>query len=317
MPLHTRLIRIDISPAGDERLRVDGRIVDVRKRGIVTFGGRPRGPGVVHDMSAGMEVDARTLRVLAVDPGMHIYPFHATAETGGESCADRIAGVGSLVGLSLENGYGDALTERIGGPLGCFHIFTLLRLIGPTVCHARATNGLRTFFSRTVIADALTADDNRIALHGSLCDLGTSAPGETRLGSAFECTARIVLALPRLEIIEAVGRMRESRGEEAGPWSDEPSLAALRGLDLRKGFSGQAQQVLGDPEGQRPLTHLVFMLAPVAVQAMPAFLAEIGWRPPPGSHPGGALDSCHMWRREGPLHRLLARNAAGGGESAR
>ena len=110
-----------------------GRIFDLRKRGLVPLAGKLQGPGVVHDMAVRLQLEYPSLRIRGIEPTMSAFPFAPGPATRGESCADRLPDVQRLVGASLRDGYGPTVVEQVGGPRGCFHIFTLLRLIGPTI----------------------------------------------------------------------------------------------------------------------------------------------------------------------------------------
>jgi hypothetical protein len=52
VPLHTRMITLRIGWGAGGAVRAEGRIFDLRKRGIVPLAGKLQGPGVVHDMGA-------------------------------------------------------------------------------------------------------------------------------------------------------------------------------------------------------------------------------------------------------------------------
>src|SRR5678815_4194584 len=110
-PLHTRLITLRLAWGEGGQLVADGRLVDLRKRGIVPLAGTIQGPGIVHDMAARVHIDADSLRVCAIAPAMNAYPFAPSPQTGGEGCPGRIGDVQQLCGLSLADGYGDAVME--------------------------------------------------------------------------------------------------------------------------------------------------------------------------------------------------------------
>ena len=51
----------------------------------------------------------------------------------------------------------------------------------------------------------------------------------------------------------------------------------------------------------QPLVHLLFMLAPTMLQCMPSLMEELKVRPRRAEGTHAAVDSCHMWRADGPL----------------
>src|SRR5579862_7241690 len=117
-PLHTRMISLRLSWGEGGTLMADGRIFDLRKRGLVPLGGKLQGPGVVHDMAVRMQLEYPALRIRAITPTMSAFPFAAGRATRGESCADRLPDVQRLVGASLREGYGATVIEQVGGPRG-------------------------------------------------------------------------------------------------------------------------------------------------------------------------------------------------------
>ena len=321
-PLHTRMITLRLRWDSDGQLEADGRLVDLRKRGIVPLAGAIQGPGIVHDMAARVSIDPDSLRVVALAPAMNAYPFAPSPQTRGEGCPARLGDVQQLVGLSLAEGYGDAVMERIGGPRGCFHVLTLLRLLGPSVVWAmsreRARGGARRpgapgspIFSRSVIVDGQWRGGTDIDLHGTISDVHFASGAETlplqeELERGFEAEVDLGVSLPAMAAQTPSGRMRESGPGvgNVGPWQSIDSIARLDGIALRKGFSARVQELFGDSAGLEPATHLVLMLAPVVMQSIPSLIDElqIGRRRAEGPH--AAIDSCHMWRAGGPLELM-------------
>src|SRR5262249_21172853 len=156
---------------------------------------------VVHDMAVKLEVDYPSLHIRNIQPAMSAFPFAPSPATGGESCPDRLPDVQRLVGVSLRDADGPTLIDRVGGPRGCFHIFTLLRLLGPTVEwavdreHARHHSGTPTagspLFARSVIIDGMKPAELALVLRGTLFDLhyprGAEAlPLEEEMDESFE-----------------------------------------------------------------------------------------------------------------------------------
>ena len=74
-PLHTRMLSLRLSWAGDSSLVAQGRIFDLRKRGVVPLAGKLQGPGVVHDMAVQLQLDYPSLRIRSIAPTMSAFPF--------------------------------------------------------------------------------------------------------------------------------------------------------------------------------------------------------------------------------------------------
>jgi len=305
-------------------LLAEGRIVDLRKRGIVPLAGKLQGPGVVHDMAVQLQLDYPDLRIRQIEPAMAAFPFAGSAATRGESCPDRLPDVQRLVGQSIRNDYGPTLTEQIGGPRGCFHIFTMLRLLGPTIEWAvdreRARRGDDSavpapgspLFARSVIIDGLKGDGLRLVLRGMLFDLhyppGADAlPLEEELDESFEAMTDVEIEVPGMAITAAAGRVRRGGPgvNSVGEWQVAPSVGDLVGRTIYKGYTAQVQALFAGRAGTAPLQHLLFMLAPAMIQCMPSLLEEMEMRPRRAESPHAAVDSCHMWRAGGPLVAIL------------
>ena len=59
--------------------------------------------------------------------------------------------------------------------------------------------------------------------------------------------------------------------------------------------------ILHGAAGLEPLQHLLFMMAPTMIQCFPSLVEELDVQPRRAEGPHAAVDSCHMWRADGPL----------------
>jgi hypothetical protein len=319
-PLHTRFISLRLTWGAAQSLVAEGRIVDLRKRGIVPLAGKLQGPGVVHDMAVRLQLDYPSLRIRTAEPSMSAFPFAPGPMTRGESCPDRLPNVQRLVGASLRDGYGATLTKQVGGPCGCFHVFTLLRLLGPTVEWAvdreRARRGDQSptpaaggpLFARSMIVDGMKGEGLSLVLRGMLFDLhyppGADAlPLEEELDESFEATVEVAAEIPSMAVAASSGRVRRSGPgiENVGAWEPVDRVGGLAGRVMLKGYTAQVQALFAGIEGLDPLQHLLFVLAPTLMQCMPSLAEELELRPRRAESPHAAVDSCHMWRADGPL----------------
>jgi DUF2889 family protein len=319
-PLHTRMISLRLTWGDADSVVADGRIFDLRKRGIVPLAGKLQGPGVVHDMAVQTQLDYPGLRIRAIRPSMSAFPFAPGPATRGEGCPDRLPDVQRLVGASLRDEYGATLMDNVGGPRGCFHVFTLLRLLGPTIESAidreqarRSGNGTlpvagSPLFARSVIIDGMKGEGLALVLRGMLFDVhyrpGADAlPLEEEMDESFEATADVEVTLPNMTISASAGRVRRSGPGIAarGSWQPAETCAQLVGRAMFKGYTAQVQELFAGQSDTGPLQHLLFMLAPAMIQCMPSLVEELEMRPRHAESPHAAVDSCHMWRAGGPL----------------
>jgi Protein of unknown function (DUF2889) len=319
-PLHTRMISLRLNWGDSGRLVAHGRIFDLRKRGVVPLAGKLQGPGVVHDMAVEIQLDYSDLRIAAITPSMSAFPFAPSPATRGEGCPDRLPDVQHLIGKSLRDNYGSTLMETVGGPRGCFHIFTLLRLIGPTIAAVVEWEQTRRppiptiptpgspLFARSVVVDGMKGEGISIVLRGMLFDLhyppGADAlPLEEEMEASVEAAADLVVGVPSMEITSGSGRVRRSGSgiEALGSWEGVATVERLVGLSMMKGYTGRVQELFAATTDLGPLQHLLFMMAPTLMQCFPSLAEELELRPRRAEGPHAAVNSCHMWRAEGPL----------------
>jgi hypothetical protein len=316
-PLHTRMLALRLSAAGADLL-AEGRLLDLRRRGFETVTGAYQNPGAIHDMSLRVWISFPELRVARIEPIMSSFPFPPGTATGGESCPDQLAGVQRVVGADLRDGYGGRLLADIGGVRGCLHLFTLLRLLGPTVeqaLAARAAAGGRDLptpgsplFARTIVVDGLMGPEMSVALRGTLLDaLYPATPGGSRPERAVDETVEVRVEteteLPSMVVRRAEGRLRRARPHERvhGGWQAASAVASLVGQRMSRGYSPAVENMCAASAAPEPVRDLLIALAPAAMQTIPSISVEVGrplWR---GSAAAANADFCHMWRSGGPL----------------
>lgn len=326
-PLHSRMLTLRLSWADDRQLLAEGRLIDLRKRGIVPRLGTIQGPGVLHDLTTRVWLDAADLRIRTVETTMREYPFAPSPQTGGEGCPARLDRLQRLIGLRLDHNYGETLMGQIGGPQGCFHILTLLRLLGPSVVWAMTHESVRTtgngagqpaigspIFARSLVIDGMIEDSRQLSLQGGLLDIHFPPGAETLPleEELLEAAVHVTVTLPELTTTNASGQLRTSGPgvKRVGPWQTITSLSRLEGVAMRKGYAATVQGLFGDAAGTHPLTHLLVVLAPVVMQCMPSLRDLLDVRPRRAEGLHAAIDSCHMWRAGGPLEPMIQSSAA-------
>ena len=253
------------------------------------------------------------LSIRAARLTMPSVPFPAGGDGRGESCRDTEDGFSRVVGLGLGQGFLSSLQRAVGGPRGCFHVFTLMRLVAPSVAWAITAGAARREgrgFERTVVVDGIRQGAG-LLLRGTLADLHYASAPQERLQARFEGEATIEVALPSLVVAGVELRVRGSDGSWAA--EDPEVTGALEGESLVRGYSLKVGDLL-PPRGPRaPLRELLLMVQPVAFQTMPSLSDDqpgnSGARP---NTPGVALDSCFMWRRDGALVAEVQRRTDAG-----
>jgi hypothetical protein len=310
-PAHTRTLTVQLAPAGRERLAVEARLLDVRKRGVVEVAGRVNGPGVVHDMRLTLAVTAGGERVVDAQLGMASVPFPASGHTGGESCRDNEARAAGLIGLPLGAGFLTGLQRVMGGVRGCFHVFTLMRLVAATTGWAVGRGGMHGSFARTLAVDASWRGD-RLALHGCLTDV-VSALGAGAARALFEAEAVLEGVWPELVLDRVHVAHREESDAGGYGWTADglDAVGGLQGESLARGYAMKLGEALSPRGTLAPVHDLMLMMQPVAFQAAPSRpVADTPLAPRP-RRPEAARDSCAMWRQDGPLVRMVEEETRG------
>jgi hypothetical protein len=85
-----------------------------------------------------------------------------------------------------------------------------------------------------------------------------------------------------------------------------PWIKNLEGLTITTGFTLRVKEIIGDTKGCAHLTSLVIAMGPCAVQGYwAAYGAEGTKRSPRGGAVRKLINTCYVWREDGPLIRKL------------
>ena len=310
-PAHTRTLTVRLTPGAERRLTADARLIDVRKRGVVRVGSRLNGPGVIHDLRIELVLSPGAERIVDARLSMASVPFAASARAEGEGCRDNERRASALIGLPLGNGFLSGLQRVMGGVRGCFHVFTLMRMVATTTARA-CRQGLRhDVFSRALTVDASWSADG-LVLDGSLTDLAAELrASDERPVAQFEAAAHLAASPHDLRITRAEAAYRSAGDLDVGGWT-ATGLDALLGQSLARGYAMKLPDVVPSRGAEAPLHDVLRMMQPVAFQAMPAMPGVDPTAAPRPHRPAVARDSCIMWRQDGPLVRAIEEEARGG-----
>jgi hypothetical protein len=153
---------------------------------------------------------------------------------------------------------------------------------------------------------------HQILVEAILKDTRISSPSgqapEDEMLPVHDLVARIRVQGPDLTLVAVEAEMlhipRETCREAL------PDLQKLVGIKIISGYTQKVKDLIGDVKGCSHLTHLFITLGPAAVQG---YWAAYGRKPGARSLANPAItrvvDSCHVWRRDGPLVRSLAAEA--------
>ncbi|MEZ5263632.1 MAG: DUF2889 domain-containing protein [Acidimicrobiia bacterium] len=123
--IHNRTYQTESFAEDDGRLRVVGRLTDVKPIGLGPEDGEPL---VVHDMTLELLVEIPSFEIVDVVTDMHTHPY--------ELCTGILPDYRALIGLSVARGFTHEVRRLFGGPNGCSHLTALLQAMAPVAVQA-------------------------------------------------------------------------------------------------------------------------------------------------------------------------------------
>jgi hypothetical protein len=162
--------------------------------------------------------------------------------------------------------------------------------------------------TRNIEIHAYDLGENRVLIEGKLADTrpSQSSAGERGKEPAriHDLVARIWVQGPDLTIFAAEAVMDQIPREMCPEVL--PGVQKLVGLKIVTGFTQKVKDLIGDVKGCSHLTNLFLALWPVAVQGYwAAYGRKAGARSLDNPAFSRVLDSCHVWRRDGPYVRSV------------
>lgn len=173
--------------------------------------------------------------------------------------------------------------------------------------------------ARKITVNCYETDEEALVIEGSLIDerffpFQIHAINERREpGPIHHIGLTMKLSVPQLEIISLDADMPVV--PDAGCREIKDALQRLAGRRIRPGFTNETRELFGRTEGCLHLTNLLLAMSSAAIQGLWSYFSRIrqGKTPPlPPTDPLMFLDSCYMWRADGPFAERIERrrNAA-------
>ncbi len=149
--------------------------------------------------------------------------------------------------------------------------------------------------------------DHYILVEGSLID-HRYRPAQNKTSEEPELVHHMVIQLkvkgPRMLIEKAEAKMPHHPREECPevlPW-----IQNLEGLEIAPGYSMKVKKVIGGIKGCAHLTSLVIAMGESAVQGYwAAYGAERGGAGLPEQTIKKFINTCHLWKEDGPIVKGL------------
>jgi hypothetical protein len=120
--VHTRKIEIRTYDLGNDLVRIEGKLTDIKNPSDAD-GGMREGSALIHDLLARIWVQGPELVISRVEADMPHIPR--------EVCSEVLPGVQKLVGLKIISGFTAKVKALIGGIRGCAHLTNLFLSLGP------------------------------------------------------------------------------------------------------------------------------------------------------------------------------------------
>ena len=137
-PRHQRRIEVQVFARPDGLWEVDALLADTKSRDLqLPSGLRPAGTPV-HEMRLRLVIDTR-MEIIEAGSESRWMPYAGICDVHGAGAQGEPGDAyARLVGLNLRRGFRRALSERLGGALGCTHLTELAQVLPTAVIQAFA-----------------------------------------------------------------------------------------------------------------------------------------------------------------------------------
>ncbi|MCX7817172.1 MAG: DUF2889 domain-containing protein [Syntrophales bacterium] len=163
-------------------------------------------------------------------------------------------------------------------------------------------------FRRSITIDTYEIGENVIAVEGELTDerfypsLVYSTGVRKDKGIMHNMLVKMNILLPNLKILSVSAEMPATPLEGCSEIKD--SIKKMENMEIKSGFTSWVRENFGREKGCLHLSNLILAMASAAVQGMWSYYARIregGEVKRPVGVRTLAVDSCWMWRKDGPL----------------
>ena len=164
--------------------------------------------------------------------------------------------------------------------------------------------------TRTISVNCYETDEERLVVEGKLTDerhfpYVLHALNQRRdAGLMHHITLTMELTIPQLKILSIKAEMPVI--PDAGCRDVKAAVQKLAGRRIQPGFTNEVKKRFGKASGCIHLTNLILTMSSAAVQGLWSYFSrsrEGGALPlpVPGTDGSMLLDSCYMWRKDGPF----------------
>lgn len=326
-PSHTRHLDLALTADSPGTMRFRADLLDLRKAGLMSLGGRIATSGIIHNMTLLGRVDDDTGELLEISWEQSHVMHEANHASRGECCRDPMERLTGLVGSKLGDGFRADLKQHFGGPLGCTHVNTLFQELSASIAHLQAQRradptlasprkpGAR-IARRAVFFDAFlpeegTQSELRVRLSDAQYGLADAVGNESMARHAeVRLAARVELMGWLLLSLRASERARTGPAIEAADWTDRSeAVGEFEGKSLGGGMARLCAERFGDAPQDACLLSALLALAPGMTQVgaglSDSLVPSPAARPQQTGAPLGGAGPCYMLRGDGPLLQVI------------
>ena len=166
--------------------------------------------------------------------------------------------------------------------------------------------------TRTISVNCYETDGERLIIEGYLTD-ERLFPYVIRVrnekrdpGLMHHMTLTMELSIPQMNILSLTAEMPVI--PHPGCNDVKENVQKLVGRRIQPGFTGEVKAIFGKAAGCSHLTNLVLAMSSAAVQGLWSYFSRSrqgGTPPRSGTDESLLLDSCYMWRKDGPFVKTI------------
>jgi hypothetical protein len=162
--------------------------------------------------------------------------------------------------------------------------------------------------SRKITVNCYETDAERLVIEGFLTDerlfpFIIHALGEKReAGVMHHIALTMELTIPQMRIVSAIAEMPVV--PDAGCREIKEAVQRLGGRCIRPGFTNEVKELFGKAAGCLHLTNLILAMSSAAVQGLWCYFSRVREEASPSLPKADGsmlINSCHMWRQDGPF----------------
>jgi hypothetical protein len=166
--------------------------------------------------------------------------------------------------------------------------------------------------TRTISVNCYETDEERLVIEGYLTDerlfpYVIHAINEKRdAGLMHHMTLAMELTIPQMRILSIKAEMPTT--PDVGCRDVKEAVQKLTGRHIQPGFTSEVKAIFGKASGCIHLTNLILAMSSAAVQGLWSYFSRSRGEATlslPASDGSMLLDSCYMWRKDGPFVKNL------------